>query len=717
MKPDNVWLAADGTPKLGDFGLQAALREVRGATTVEKLTAEGVFVGTAAYMPPEQALGHRVGPRADLYSLGAMLYELATGAPPFAGDDSLAIVSQHVRTPAVAPVWHNDAIPPALNELILALLEKDPRKRPASAAAVRAVLDALRAAPSEQPPAGARHANPLEGLAAGVHVGRETEIDELCTAVDLAVRGRGQLVLIAGEGGIGKTRLAEQVTTYAQLRGATVLWGRCYEGSGAPPYWPWAQVIRAYAADHDRDLLATVMGIGAADIAQVVSEVRERLPTLPEPPSLSAEQARFRMFDSVTRFLAGASAQEALVVVLDDLHHADGSSLLLLEFLAQQLGESRLLVVGTYRDTEVHAEHPLARTLGQLARGTPPLRIHLRGLTRPQVARCIHMTTGVEPSAELVELVSAKSEGNPLFVTEIVRLLSSSGRLETVGRDPAPLAIPDEVRDLIARRLAQLSEECRAVLTVGAVLGREFHVNVIGEVLSSPVDQLLDAIDEAVAGRIITETSPGRYRFSHVLIADTLADDLPAGRRLQLHLRLARAGESVYAQHLGPYLHQLAHHYLEAAAVGGLEKGLHYAVAAAEQAEARLAHDEAVRLYRRAIDRADPAVVSCERRCELLLALGDATSHAGDSDEAHSVFDQAAVLARELRSAPMFARAALGRGWPRASFGVVDHEARDAARGGAVAGRRARRGRPLAPSGPAGDGAPLRRRGGPPRGT
>src|SRR6516165_3092627 len=372
------------TAKLGDFGLVAALRPT-GSGTFARLTSEGMMVGTIPYLAPEQALGRSPDPRADLYALGAVLYELVTGGPPFAGDDAVAIISQHLRTPPVAPAWRNPDVPRPLDALIVALLAKAPEDRPQSAGEVGGALEAA--------------ANPLDRLATGVHVGRQQEIDDLCAAADVAISGRGQLVLISGEPGIGKTRLVEELTTYAHLCDALVLWGRCYEGEGAPAYWPWIQVIRAYSVDHDPDALVETMGPGAADIAQIVSEVRRRLPGLaPAPASVAEEQAQFRLFDAVTTFLLNASRREPLVVVLDDLHFGDRGSLALLEFLAPQLGRARLLVVGTYRDTELHARQPLVQTLGELARVQPPRRVALRGLTRAEVARYVKMTAGVEPA-------------------------------------------------------------------------------------------------------------------------------------------------------------------------------------------------------------------------------------------------------------------------------------------------------------------------------
>jgi tetratricopeptide (TPR) repeat protein len=601
--------------------------------------------------------------------LGAVVYELITGSPPFAGDDALAIISQHLRTPAVAPAWRNAEVPKPLDALIMRLLTKDPGDRPQSAAEVGAALAALAAPAARRPSTVEPAVNPLDRLAAGVHVGREREVDELCEAADLALAGRGQVVLISGEPGIGKTRLAEELTTYAHLRDALVLWGRCYEGEGAPAYWPWMQVIRAYSVDHDPGALAETMGPGAADIAQVVSEVRRRLPGLKAPAEVGTEQARFRLFDSVTTFLVSASLREPLVVVLDDLHRADRPSLMLLEFIATQLSDARLLVVGTYRDTELHAQHPLVQTLGELARVRPPRRIALGGLTRAQVARYLAMTAGVEPDDTLVDGVHAKSEGNPFFVAEIVRLLSAEGRLES---PPDEIAIPQELRELVGRRLAPLGTDCREALAIAAVIGREFDLGVLQEVAGVRAERLLEALEEAQAARVIAAPSPGRYRFAHVLISDTLVDGLPASRRLELHRQVGEALERAFAGRLEPHIAELAHHFLEAAPAGDVGRALRYATAAAEHAGARLAHEEAARLYERALRALDLAPADGTTRCDLLIALGEARHRAGAHAQARAAFRQAAGVARELSSAPRLARAALGYGGPRGSFGIVD---------------------------------------------
>jgi eukaryotic-like serine/threonine-protein kinase len=257
-------------------------------------------------------------------------------------------------------------------------------------------------------------------------VGRVGELAELAADLDAVVAGRGGVVLLAGEPGIGKTRLAEELAARAAARGALVLWGRCWEGEGAPAFWPWVQVVRAYvqAQAGDPSELRRDLGAGAADIAQLVPAVRERLPDLPAPPPLEPEAARFRLFDSLAGFLRTAAARRPLLLVLDDLHWVDVPSLALLRFVGRELEGAGPLVVGSYRHTEVDQGHPLLAAVADLTRGQHR-RLLLGGLDQRDVASFVALVAGVEPSAELAAAVYRQTDGNPFFVTEVVRLLAS----------------------------------------------------------------------------------------------------------------------------------------------------------------------------------------------------------------------------------------------------------------------------------------------------
>jgi eukaryotic-like serine/threonine-protein kinase len=657
LKPANVWLAEDGSARLGDFGLAATDQRSRAAV-------EGMLVGTVAYLPPEQALGRVSDARADLYSLGAMLYEMLTGQPPFPGDDAVAIISQHLNAAPVPPSRDAPEVSPGLDELVLRLLAKNPRERPKSARVVRRELEQVATAPSGTDAERVDgEDNPLDRLAGGVFVGREAELSELRDALEGTIGGRGGVLLLVGEPGIGKTRTAEELATYARVRGAKVHWGRSHEGDGAPAYWPWAQAIRSYVREADPVALAWELGQGAGDVAQLVPDVRDRLGEVEEPPALDPEEARFRLFDSVATFLAGASRSRPLVLVLDDLHWADEPSLLLLKFVARQASDSGLLVVGTYRDVELGRHHPLARTLAELAEIQGSRRIPLRGLDTEAVERFIERTAGIEPAPGLAEAVHEQTEGNPFFITEIVRLMASEGSLENPVSGGWALAVPQGVREVVGRRLDSLPKKTNHVLTIAAAVGREFELDVLERVDGMPRVELAAAIEQAIESQVVyeAERAPGRYAFSHALVRETLYAELTGTRRIEIHRRIGEALEEVHAADPDPPVAELAHHFITAAPAGEAAKAISYAERAAQRAADQLAHEDAAAHYERALEvldfspGSDPA-----RRLGLLLELGEAQRPAGRFVPARETFAAAAGIARELGETESLVRAALG---------------------------------------------------------
>jgi predicted ATPase len=260
-------------------------------------------------------------------------------------------------------------------------------------------------------------------------VGRHRELRVLKSALEDAAAGRGRVVMLAGEPGIGKTRMVEELAAYATSTGSQVLWGRCYEDSGAPPYWPWIEVTRARIREVKAGQLRQDMGSGAVNVAEIVPEVRAKLPSLANLPDLSPEQARFQLFDAMTSFLANTSQSQPLVLAFEDLHWADTFSLRILEFLGSRIADSRLMVVGAYRDGEVSPEHPLSQTLGTLS-SEPSFRLEtLRRFNAEEAGSLIEATGGLQPTEGLIQRIQAHTEGNPMFVREVVRLLDERGEL------------------------------------------------------------------------------------------------------------------------------------------------------------------------------------------------------------------------------------------------------------------------------------------------
>ena len=626
LKPGNVWMDDDGNAKIGDFGLAIA-------TDRSRLTVEKLMVGTVNYMPPEQATGGEVTPRADLYSLGAMLYEMCTGRVPFMGDDDIAVISQHVNTPPVAPSWHNPNIPRTLDSLIIRLMSKDPGERPRNAEEVLAALEAVDLSVVEESK-GDRQTS-LDSMAGGVFVGRQGEMDQLRSIFEEVLSGKGRMVMLAGEPGIGKTRTAEEIATYASMRGAEVLRGRSYESGGAPPYWPWVQAIRNHVAVTDPDALRNQMGSTASVIAEIVAEVKEKLPDVPEPVRIDDPgSARFRLFDSIATFLKRASSDAPIMLILEDLHWSDKPSLMLLEFIARELTNSKIMIVGNYRDMELNRRHPLSITLGDLTRERLFERILLRGLQKRDVDRFIEIAAGITPPPALVEAVYTQTEGNPLFVTETVRLLIqegdiTTGRTTSGGTTSWEIRIPEGVREVIGRRLDRLSERCNEILTIAAVIGRQFRFDVLKQLVEDTTEgQLLDALDESLSARIVEELPEevGFYQFTHASIQETLADELSAGRQTRLHAQVVGAIEEIYGDRLDEHAGELAQHCEAAAGSIGSDKLARYSQMAGKRAMSSYAYEEGRLYFERAVN-AQATGMSDSEMAELWRERGEAEAY------------------------------------------------------------------------------------------
>ena len=508
-------------------------------------------------------------------------------------------------------------------------------------------------------------------------LGRGRELDALRARLESAIDGRGGAAMLIGEAGIGKTRLAEEIAVEARARSAAVLWGRCLEGEGAPPFWPWVQVLRAYVADVASEALLNELGSGAPDIAQLLPALRERWPNLGTSSALEPALARVRLFDSVTVFLKRASRRRPIVIILDDLHWADAPSLLLVEFLAHELRDSRVLLVGACRDAEKERAPALRRTLAELTRVPNALRLSLGGLGEHDVGHCLAewIPAGVDPT--LVSRVHRQTDGNPLFVVEIARYLASQPEdAVAIGKDPTS-QLPPSVRDLVRRRLGSLSPRCEQLLAVAAVIGREFFWSVAQRAAEMSPDGAFEALEEAENAGLVCDVSgsSGVWQFTHVIIRDALYQELPATARIRLHRAVGDAMEEIWRTEPDRHLAELSHHWFSSATAGRAERAVDLCHRAGQRAIELLAFEESAQYYAQALQALELVFdASAHLRCELTLSLADARSRAGDRDGARDAFARAAQLARELEisGAELLAQAALGYAGPLLTIGVSD---------------------------------------------
>ncbi len=644
VKPANVLVVAAGESphvKLADLGLAVSA----GAT---RLTVEGAIVGTVAYLAPEQAVGRSVDGRADLYSLGVLLYELVTGRLPFAGTP-IALVSQHLHAPVVPPRSHRPELDPALEAAILRLLAKDPTQRYATAEEAAAALggnlvsrpgQVLAAAPGE-----------LDALVRGRLIGRDAELDQLRGLWRRASAGGGQLALIGGEAGAGKTRLVRELAVYARLGGAAVVSGGCYEFEATTPYLPFVEALRRWVHEAPAGELSRTLGDQAAVLVRLAPELGTRLGPLAPAAELAPHEERLRLFDHVTRWLQALAAPRGALLLLDDLQWADQGTLQLLHYLLRHFGADRLLVLATFRAEEVGPEHPLGVTLAELNRERVGTRLHLGRLDLAATGEVLATLFGEGSLAEgLAAAVFRETEGNPFFVEETVKGLIDQGVISRRGNQwccdgAIDIRVPEGVRSTIARRVERLSATCREALATAAALGKAFDFDDLAASGALDEETLLDALDEARSRQLVVEEGE-RFAFTHDKIREVLYAGMNPVRRRRLHLRigealLARHGDSVRDGHA----EVLAHHFHEG---GDHERGLTWAVAAAEQAKAVYAHDEALAYYRRAVANARVLGRAAEE-----AGLEEATAAvcfgAGLYEDAATHFERALELVTDAR--------------------------------------------------------------------
>ena len=644
LKPQNVLVGDDAVPIVMDFGL---ISQSRRETSREALEVGGRSSGTLLYMSPEQSRGDVVDARSDLYSLGCMLWEALVGRPPFLGG-AAAVRRGHLLEPPEPPSRLVDGIPPALDGLVLRLLAKEPRERMGYASDVAGVLaevggadGAYRGAPSPQ-----AYLN-RPGFA-----GRRDELHRLAGVLGRLKAGAGSLLLIGGESGVGKTRLVTEMARQARAAGCEILTGECPSDGGA--------VLQALRRPL-RDIADRCRELGESETERLVGSRGPVLATyepslsglpgqaeLDPPPVLAPEASRLRVFGNLADTLAEFAADRGAVVILDDLHWADESTVAFLRFLLEsaRLDRSRLVILGTYRAEE------MGRRLDALIDRPEVAAMRLGPLSRDGVQRMAADMLSLEESPpELTSFLHRSSAGNPFFVAEYLRVAMARGVLvrdprgrwqveaKGVGRSYDDLPLPGSLRELVARRIDGVTPRAREVLHAAAVMGKEISIPVLLQATGIEEAQLLDALQELIRVEILAELGP-TVGFSHDQMRDAAAKRTPNPSRL--HGAIARALEELHPDDLERRAAELAHHWL---AAGDRAAACGYLAIAGQRAQACYALEEAERHYRAYLDAlTEPSSESLRIRDR----LGNMLTMAGRLDESEAQHRAGIEEARRL---------------------------------------------------------------------
>jgi len=607
IKPENIMITSTGLPKLMDFGLARALGG-------PNLTQRGVIVGTPAYLPPEQALGKRSDARSDLYSLGCVLYEMVTGRPPFHGDDPVKVIFSHINDLPVMPRKLAPDIPDALEQVILKLLVKDPDQRYQSASDLCEALKSVKEVAEARPaPAGmpteekaAERMPTPEPRWAQALVDREQETKILRAHLDAALRGEGSLVFITGEAGIGKTRLAYELRSYARLRGTQCLMSKGGEREGAVPYQPWSAIIKEYVRWAPPLLVFKAVGTFAPELARLVPELGEKLGTIPPSASAPTVQEHVRLYEAVAQFFVNISRESPLALFLDDLQWFDDASMALLHHMVRAITTEHLLVVGSYRDLELEDLRSLCHSIAEINRERLSYALPLKRLSFDHVLQMVRQTFGEKVPGELPDLVYAKTEGNPFFVEEVLRSLVEEGAVYPVEKgwgvkDLSQVHVPPGIKEVLRKKLECLDEESSHVLSLAAVVGREFSFPVLREVTGLDEDRLIDITDKCLQAHLVVARhvlGEEVYAFADTQLRDVLYEGISPVRRRRHHLKVGEAMESVYSGKTDDYLEALAYHFLEG---NDLCRAIDYAQKAGDKSARLFAWDQARRYYETAL--------------------------------------------------------------------------------------------------------------------
>ena len=525
------------------------------------------------------------------------------------------------------------------------------------------------------------------------------------------------MVLLSGEPGIGKTRLASYAALGANAEGFAVCWGACSEDLAAA-YEPWIEVCSQLVEHAPSEVLDGYVAAHGGEIGRLTRDLARRVPDAPAPQSTDPETERFLLFKAVGELLRAVARSQPLCVVLDDFHWADGQSVALLKQVVRAVEEGALMVIVTYRDSDLTKDHPLTGVLADLRRSEGVARIRLSGLGPDEVAELMTVAAGHELDSDGLALaggLATETGGNPFFVGEILRNLIESAAItfdETARRwsidRVAMTSLPESVREVVEDRIDRLGGEARGALTIAAVIGRSFEVELLVALVEMTEARLLDVLEAAVQASLLRESTEvvGRFDFEHALINHTLYQGLGGTRRARPHHRIAEAIEQLHGIDSDGHLDELAMHWRLATVSVDKPRAAGYSLQAGRRALDNLAPSEAAKLFGDALGMLGSAATA--DRSEALIGLGEAQRQMGVPAYRETLLE-AAEIAAELRDADRAARATLAnsRGFV-SSYGRVDLEPGRGDRAGTRARRPAAAGPSRAAAGAAGQGAGVR---------
>ncbi len=671
IKPGNILFDEEGRAKLTDFGLAHL-------TDVSAMTRTGTVMGTVLYLSPEQALGRAVDARSDLYSLGAVFYEMLAGKPPFVGDSAVAVIYKHLNEEPQPLAAQGIDVPAKVERIVMRLLAKDRGRRYDSADDILAVLtDLLESGPQEDG-AHAQAGIQLDEASSGLETGelgvsslplagRAEERQSLIDALDKAVAGSGTAVMLAGEAGIGKTRLARELEAVARRKNVLVLWGACLYSDAPDPYAPVAEIVEAFGQGRGRSTTWAVLGELERDVEAALGAARQVLGLEPDGPGIpdwwhaaAPLDAQMKLFQTLARFLGTIARQRPVLVVLDDLQWASMATLQLLHHLARAIRGQRVMLLGLYRTDEPLTgdsgeESPLAEVLRRMSREKLYSEIMLDRLKEEDlellVGSALH-AEGLEP--EFARILYRESEGNPFYLLETLRLLQDQGDLERVGDHwemgalLENLEIPRSIVDLVERRLARTGRNERELLEWAAVAGPRLDAPLLADLAGGRRLSVLRQLRTLQDEHALLVSSAAGFGFAHNKVREVIYESVPAPLLSEMHLMVGELLEERNAGGESVSVYDLARHFYEA---GDAARGYQYALQAADAAEAALAPAEAAAHLGRALELAEalPAnVASPEQALQMRQRYAGLLATLGQQERAWDAYAQALKEASAL---------------------------------------------------------------------